>query len=268
MLSGGLMKEVESFLHHAGIPVQDGLKMLKADAAADAVVLTAQGLEGTGRDVIIKISKEKGIFSNHPHLKEEWVSEGVQKMFPSALNNGETVMVRIEPRLLPVDKAIAALPPEMQQEATKKFNDAMYAKAKSKGLIARDVKPNNFGIPLDASAQNIEDIVAHAKIMDLDAIAIPTAQARAQMANPGVEYKAEAHTAPATHIDHILEGETKAADGPGWSARMQKPAPQAAVTEKPTAAPTLGDKYAALRARMESLGIKQTEGSGSLPGHK
>jgi hypothetical protein len=240
-----LIEQIESFLGQSGIPLEDGLKTLKADAASDAIIMTANGLEGSKQEVVIKIARQKGIFDYHPHIKDDWYANAIQTTFDSAAWPAQSIMVRIEPKMLPVDKAIEQLPVEMRQQATLDFNNAMYAKAKAKGLAARDVKPNNFGIPLDSGLiTSVADILAHdPKVMDMDAMVIPPKGMAA------IDYTPQIDPAPPKHIHELFHTPDKAVEGPkSMGTWVEK------VTD--TALPSL-EKAVALKERMERLGLRQ-----------
>lgn len=210
-LNSGLMGQIESFLERAGVPVKQGLSVLKSDAAADAMVLTAKGLEGTGKEVAIKLTNRPGIFSEMPHLtgnplhlNEELLAPGVQEVFKSA-QNGTPVLVRIEPLMQPVDKVIAALPVPDKQQAMQEFTAGMRSRIRAKGLADVDLKSNNFAIPRNSPpVTGVEDLLSRpVKIIDTDAVRIRAPEVVAQMAEP-VHYTPHYHESPPRHIDELF----------------------------------------------------------------
>jgi hypothetical protein len=234
-LNAGLMGKIEAFLEQAGVPVQKGLSMLKSDAAADAIVLTAKGLEGTGKEVAIKLTNRPGIFADMPHIKgnmlhlnEELMAPGVHGAFTS-VQNGSSLLVRIEPLMEPVDKVIAAMPAADKQAAMQGFTEGMRTRIRAKGLADIDLKANNFAIPRGSPpVTSVEDLLSRpVKIIDTDAVRIRTPEVMAQMAEP-VHYKPVFHDAPPQHIDQLFA----APELPALESAQAVPATQQAVQGK------------------------------------
>jgi hypothetical protein len=209
-LNPGLMTEIEAFLASAGVPVERGLKVLKADAAADALVLTAEGLEGSGREVVIKLTNKLGIHTQMPHLagnalhiQEPMMADAVQTTVKSALN-GEPVLVRIEPMMQPADKVLETLPGDKLQMMDK-FREEMKRRVNAKGLADIDLKANNFAIARNAPpVKDLDDLLSRdLRIIDPDSIRIRRPEITAQMANP-IQYQPAYHPNPPKHIDELF----------------------------------------------------------------
>ncbi len=212
VLDGALMRNVEAFLEDAGVPVSKGLTVLKTDAAADALVLTANALEGTGREVVVKMSHELGIFTQLPHLKgdalhidEPMMAEGVQRLFASK-RDGSPVLVRIEKLVQPVDKVLEGMggdTMELKNEFAKRIREKVHAR----GLADVDLKANNFGVERGVKAANLDELMRHdIRVIDPGAVKVRTPDVVAAMANP-VEYKAAYQDEPLTHIDQLFTRE-------------------------------------------------------------
>lgn len=191
-LNPALMGEVEKFLHDVGVPMGKGLKVLKSDAAADTLVLTANALEGSGQEVVVKLTGNLGIFEQMPHLKgnalhldEPMMAAGVQKTFKSALN-GSPLLVRVEQKMLPVDKAIDQFAGAKAQEVKLQFTEKMRERVRERGLADMDLKANNFAIaPGGPPVASMEDLLAREiRIIDVGAVKIRSPEVVADMAKP------------------------------------------------------------------------------------
>ena len=210
-LNTKLMQEVEHFLEATGIPVSKGLKVLKSDAAADTLVLTAHGLEGSGKESVIKLTGNLGVFDqlthlsgNALHLDEPLMAAGVQKTFKSALD-GSPLLVRVEPMMQLVDKVIDKFAGANAEEIKLNFTEKMRERVRKLGLADIDLKANNFAISLDEKAvTSLEDLMSRQiKTIDVGAVRIRTPEATAMMAEP-VSYTPKFLDKPPQHIDDLF----------------------------------------------------------------
>jgi len=209
-LNPKLMTEIEQFLVQAGVPVEGGLHVLKADAAREALVLKADALEGSGREVVIKLTNNLGIFMPQRYLPgdaikldEPLMAKGIQRSFQSILD-GSPVLVRIEPEMQPVDRIINALPGD-RPENHAHFTKVMTARVRERGLADVDLKANNFAIAKDeAPVTSMDDLLSRdIRILDTDAVRIRSPEVLAQMAEP-VPYTPNFHRLPPRHIDELF----------------------------------------------------------------
>jgi|GEM_PF-2592842 len=243
-LNEGLMRQIEGFLVDAGIPVQEGLKVLGADGASNALVLTANGLEkNAARQVVIKLTDSPGFYVQKPHLtgdalllKEDLLPDAVQRAFASA-QNGNPVLVRIEPRMLPVDKVIEAMPIADKMGAHRQFKEALVRRGNEKGLLGLEVKPPNFGIPVGSKTPGtMEELLAHPglKSIDTESFEIPLPQHVREMAKPLPIYQPQYRDTPLKHIDEMFPvQELPTLQGAAATAATQ----QALGTSRPPALP-------------------------------
>lgn len=193
-LNPDLMRQVEHFLEkEVGVPLQQGLKILKADAAADSLVMTANGLEGTGREVVIKLTSNMGVYKQMPHLNgnalhidEPLMAPAVQTTVKSALN-GSPVLVRVEPLMEPADKVIERFAGRDAQKVKETFGEAMRLRIRERGLADMDVKANNFAIPRGATPVNsLQELLERdVRVIDLGATMIRSPEVDATLARPG-----------------------------------------------------------------------------------
>jgi len=206
-----LMREVETFLAHAGVPIDKGLKVLKADAASDALVLTANALEGTGREVVIKLTSKLGIYKpmrhligNPLHIDEPMMADAVQTTVKSALN-GEPVLVRIERMMHPADKIIETLPGN-KLKMMDRFREEMLQNVNAKGLAGTDLKANNFALERGAPpVKSMEDLMSRElKCIDTDAVNIRAPEVTATLANP-IQYQPVYNPNQPRHIDELFK---------------------------------------------------------------
>lgn len=218
--SSSMMEDIGAFLESKGVSMDDGISVVKAEAAADALVLNAKSKEG--HDLIIKMVTEKGLFEKHPDFHDPILQEAIMQSFPSSIGPNQTVLVRIEPKGLPVDKAIAHLPRDERLAISEAFKKRVHADLKARGVGGNDIKMNNFIVPVGSQPNSLEEIMAlQPKLIDIDALVIPS----------GSSYVPRSHPNPPTHVDDLF----KPTDLPKLSGAQATAATSAALVQSASA---------------------------------
>lgn len=214
-LEPGLMRKVEGFLEQAGVPVTKGFKVLESDAAAETLVLTANGLAGTGKEVVVKLTAAKGVFEPAAHLPgkdmllldEPLLAAGVQKTFDSALGRKDALLVRVERKMQPVDHVIDgfAASPQEAFRLKQEFTEAVRPRVRDKGLVDVDLKANNFAIEPGATVKSMDELLARADLalIDVGAVKLRDPAFVREMAKP-VHYTPTFKEKGLAHIDELF----------------------------------------------------------------
>lgn len=211
-LNPGMMSKIEHYLESVGVPVRQGLTVLKADSAAESLVLTANALEGTEREVVIKLTDKLGIFKplehlegNALHIREPLMAPAVQTVVDSLQIKGAKVLVRVEPKMVPVDTIIESLPGDKLQMMDA-YTKAMERRIFDRSLKRVDVKSNNFALHAsEPPVKSFEDLLTRdSKCIDVGSLEIHTPKALSEMKNPVPLYK-PVYAEPPKHIDDLFK---------------------------------------------------------------